>query len=194
MLASLFKAAGVTHCRLLAITTGVVRMATSDSSRCKSGLDKAMQPSVASGARANCAAGTPCSQMPLPVLPRRKSSGDMPRLASLYAPDFSSRSKNRDQWLANLQAEIEKQQKQAKQEKTAEPDKRDKNLLLASMPASRFQTEIKDVSFLRWSDTSDTMVATFGELAPGQSNGRTVRQYWSREPGGSWKIFFEAVI
>ena len=123
-----------------------------------------------------------------------KSSGDMPRLASLYAPDFSSRSKNRDQWLANLQAEIEKQQKQAKKEKTAEPDKRDKNLLLASMPASRFQTEIKDVSFLRWSDTSDTMVATFGELAPGQSNGRTVRQYWSREPGGSWKIFFEAVI
>lgn len=120
-----------------------------------------------------------------------KSSGDMPRLASLYAPDFSSRSKNREQWLANLQAEIEKQQKQ---EKADMPNKRDKNLLLASLPASRFQAEIKDVSFLRWSDTSDTMVATFGELAPGQSTGRTKRQYWSREPGGSWKIFFESVI
>lgn len=113
-----------------------------------------------------------------------KSSGDMARLAALYAPDFSTRSKNREQWIAELQTSLEQR------------DKKEKNLLPVSLPSTppQFQAEIKDLTFLRWSDVGDTMVATFGELAPGRKSGRTVRQYWSREPGGSWKIFFEAVI
>ena len=50
--------------------------------------------------------------------------------------------------------------------------------------------ELKDVSMLRWQDSQDTMVVTFGELPQGQSRGVTRRQYWSLE-GGQWKIFHE---
>lgn len=50
--------------------------------------------------------------------------------------------------------------------------------------------ELKDVSMLRWQDSQDTMVVTFGELPQGQSRGVTRRQYWSQE-GGEWKIFHE---
>jgi hypothetical protein len=50
--------------------------------------------------------------------------------------------------------------------------------------------ELKDVSMLRWQDSQDTMVVTFGELPQGQSRGVTRRQYWSQE-GGQWKIFHE---
>lgn len=50
--------------------------------------------------------------------------------------------------------------------------------------------ELKDVSLLRWQDSQDTMVVTFGELPQGQSRGVTRRQYWSQEDG-QWKIFHE---
>ena len=43
---------------------------------------------------------------------------------------------------------------------------------------------------LRWKDSQDTMVVTFGEVASGQSRGVTRRQYWTRERE-QWKIFFE---
>ena len=49
---------------------------------------------------------------------------------------------------------------------------------------------IKDVSLLRWKDSQDTMVVTFGELAQNQARGVTRRQYWARERD-QWKIFFE---
>ena len=49
---------------------------------------------------------------------------------------------------------------------------------------------LKDVSMLRWKDSQDTMVVTFGEVASGQSRGVTRRQYWARERD-QWKIFFE---
>jgi hypothetical protein len=66
---------GATQCSVCAITTGVVRISTVLMMRCRSGLASTTQPSVAFGARANCAGGVPCSQMPLPVLPRRWSYG-----------------------------------------------------------------------------------------------------------------------
>lgn len=50
--------------------------------------------------------------------------------------------------------------------------------------------QLKDVSMLRWKDSQDTMVVTFGEVASGQSRGVTRRQYWARERD-QWKIFFE---
>jgi L,D-transpeptidase YnhG len=50
--------------------------------------------------------------------------------------------------------------------------------------------QLKDVSMLRWKDSQDTMVVTFGELASGQTRGVTRRQYWARERD-QWKIFFE---
>lgn len=53
--------------------------------------------------------------------------------------------------------------------------------------------EFKDLSYLRWTDSSDTMVVTFGEVARGSRSGPVKRQYWVRT-GRQWKIFFEGVI
>ena len=58
---------------------------------------------------------------------------------------------------------------------------------------ARRELELKDVSMLRWRDTEDTMVVTFGEVAAGQTRGVIKRQYWMRH-GSQWKIFFEGVI
>ena len=96
-----------------------------------------------------------------------KSSGDMTRLMSWYTPDFSSNGKTLVQWTPTLQSELKK--------------------------LDGRKVEIKDVSFLRWTDTNDTMVVTFGELAQGARTGQTKRQYWTRQ-GGQWKIFFEGNI
>jgi hypothetical protein len=53
--------------------------------------------------------------------------------------------------------------------------------------------QLKDLSYLRWSDSADTMVVTFGEVADGTSEGPTKRQYWVKD-GSDWKIFFEGII
>ena len=63
---------GVTQSSFSAISTGVRR--SMDSIRkLMSGLDSTTQPSLAWGTRANWSEGTPCSQMPLPVRPCRRS-------------------------------------------------------------------------------------------------------------------------
>ncbi len=49
------------------------------------------------------------------------------------------------------------------------------------------------MSFLRWTDSADTMVVTFGEVPEGARSGPVKRQYWMRV-GPQWKIFFEGVI
>ena len=46
---------------------------------------------------------------------------------------------------------------------------------------------------MRWTDSTDTMVVTFGELVQGAKSGTTKRQYWTRQDN-QWKIFFEGVI
>ena len=96
-----------------------------------------------------------------------KSSGDIARLNAWYTPDATSYGKTLAQWQPALQAELGK---------------------LAGRVI-----EIKDVSYLRWSDSSDTMIVTFGELVKGASTGKTKRQYWTRQ-GKQWKIFFEGTI
>ena len=96
-----------------------------------------------------------------------KSSGDMTRLMSWYTPDFTSNGKSLAQWTPALQAELKK--------------------------LDGRNVELKDVSYLRWTDASDTMVVTFGELAQGAKTGQTKRQYWTRQ-GSQWKIFFEGII
>ncbi len=55
------------------------------------------------------------------------------------------------------------------------------------------EIELKDLSFLRWTDSADTMVVTFGEVPRGARTGPVKRQYWLRN-GAQWKIFFEGVI
>jgi murein L,D-transpeptidase YafK len=96
-----------------------------------------------------------------------KVEGNMDRLLSFYAPDFDAYGKTRDQWAQNLKAELSKVQGHS--------------------------LEIKDKSFLRWTDSADTMVVTFGEVVLGKRTGWTKRQYWNRQ-GGQWKIFFEGIL
>lgn len=96
-----------------------------------------------------------------------KSSGDMARILAWYAPDFTSYGKTLADWTPAMQTEVKQ---------------------LAGR-----KVEIKDVSYLHWKDTADTMVVTFGELIQGAKTGLTKRQYWIRQ-GAQWKIFFEGVI
>ncbi|MES2362300.1 MAG: L,D-transpeptidase family protein [Pseudomonadota bacterium] len=96
-----------------------------------------------------------------------KSSGDITRVAAWYAPDFTSNGKTLAQWTPALRSEMDK---------------------LAGR-----KIQLKDVSYLRWTDTADTMVVTFGELIQGAKTGRIKRQYWSRQ-GSQWKIFYEGII
>jgi len=96
-----------------------------------------------------------------------KSSGNMDRLLSFYSPDFNSNGKTLTEWTPALRSELDKVRGHA--------------------------IQLKDLSFLRWTDAADTMVVTFGEVADGTRSGPTKRQYWGRQ-GSQWKIFFEGVI
>jgi murein L,D-transpeptidase YafK len=97
-----------------------------------------------------------------------KSQGDMARLTSFYAPDFQSyRQKPLAEWTSVLQAE--------------------------SRALKGREIQLKDRSYLRWTDAADTMVVTFGEVAEGARTGPVKRQYWKRR-GQQWQIFFEGVI
>ena len=96
-----------------------------------------------------------------------KSSGDMAKLTTWYTPDFSSYGKTLAEWTPMLQSELKQ--------------------------LGGRDIQLKDVSYLRWTDSTDTMVVTFGELVKGAKTGRTKRQYWVRQ-GSQWKIFFEGTI
>lgn len=96
-----------------------------------------------------------------------KSSGDIEQLLRFYTPDFSSFGKSLVEWTPALRNEVDKV--------------RGKYI------------ELKDLSYLRWTDNADTMVVTFGEVAHGERSGPTKRQYWIRQDG-VWKIFFEGII
>jgi L,D-transpeptidase YnhG len=96
-----------------------------------------------------------------------KSSGDMARLTAWYTPDFTSYGKTLAEWTPALQTELKQ--------------------------LGGRDIQLKDVSYLRWTDSTDTMVVTFGELVKGAKTGRTKRQYWVRQ-GSQWKIFFEGAI
>lgn len=96
-----------------------------------------------------------------------KSSGDINRLLGFYAPDFASYGKSLAQWTPVLRTELDKTRGRG--------------------------IQLKDLSYLRWTDSADTMVVTFGEVADGDRSGTIKRQYWVRH-GHQWKIFFEGVL
>jgi L,D-transpeptidase YnhG len=96
-----------------------------------------------------------------------KTAGDVAQVLSFYTPDFSSNGKNLVQWTPSLKSEMQKMQGRTLQ--------------------------LKDVSYLRWTDSADTMVATFGEVPEGLRSGKTKRQYWIRQDG-RWKIFYEGAL
>jgi hypothetical protein len=96
-----------------------------------------------------------------------KTSGNLNHILSFYTPDFTANGKTLEQWMPTLKTE------------------------LANVQGRTIQ--LKDVSYLRWTDAADTMVVTFGEVADGTRTGLTKRQYWARQ-GNQWKIFFEGVL
>ncbi len=96
-----------------------------------------------------------------------KSRGDLQRFLSFYSTDMSVDGKGSVDWRPNVGADFDSGRGR--------------------------QFEFKDLSYLRWTDTSDTMVVTFGEVARGSLTGPIKRQYWVRA-GRQWKIFFEGVI
>lgn len=96
-----------------------------------------------------------------------KTSGNLDHILSYYTPDFTSNGKTLAQWTPTLKTELSKVQGRT--------------------------IQLKDVSYLRWTDSTDTMVVTFGEVAEGFRTGRTKRQYWMRQ-GNQWKIFFEGTM
>lgn len=96
-----------------------------------------------------------------------KSSGNMDRVLSFYSKDFNSNGKTLVQWTPALRTELIKTRGRS--------------------------IQLKDLSLLRWSDSSDTMIVTFGEVADGTHTGPNKRQYWERQ-GTQWKIFYEGVI
>ena len=96
-----------------------------------------------------------------------KTSGNLQQVLTYYTPDFNSNGKTLAQWTPILKTEIDQTQGRT--------------------------IQLKDVSYLRWTDAADTMVVTFGEVADGARVGWTKRQYWIRQEN-QWKIFFEGVI
>jgi murein L,D-transpeptidase YafK len=96
-----------------------------------------------------------------------KSSGNLSQMLNFYSNDFRSQDKTLVQWTPTLRQEMDRTQGRA--------------------------ITLKDVSYLRWTDTADTMVVTFGEVIEGMRTGAVKRQYWVRQ-GAEWKIFFEGVV
>jgi L,D-transpeptidase YnhG len=96
-----------------------------------------------------------------------KVTGDVGKVLSFYTHDMSANGKGVAEWLPQLKAEIGR--------------------------ARGRDLQLKDLSYLRWTDSAETMVVTFGEVPVGDRTGPVKRQYWMRL-GQQWKIFFEGVI
>ncbi|MBK0392957.1 L,D-transpeptidase family protein [Ramlibacter sp. CrO1] len=96
-----------------------------------------------------------------------RKSGDVDKTLAFYTPDFSANGKTLAQSVPQLRTELERLRGRS--------------------------VELKDLSYLRWTDSADTMVVTFGEVPAGARTGPVRRQYWVRQ-GSHWKIFFEGVI
>ena len=97
-----------------------------------------------------------------------KSSGDADQLLRFYTPDFNGyNGKSLADVAPTLRSEVEKLRGKS--------------------------VQMKDLSYLRWTDSADTMVVTFGEVTEGARTGPIKRQYWIRE-GSEWKIFFEGTL
>jgi murein L,D-transpeptidase YafK len=96
-----------------------------------------------------------------------RTHGDVDRLLGFYSPDFSNNGKGITEWTPQLRQEVQRTRGR--------------------------EVQLKDLSLLRWTDSAETMVVTFGEVPAGARTGPVKRQYWMRT-GGQWKIFFEGVI
>ena len=90
--------------------------------------------------------------------------GDLEGLRDMYSERFQVQGRKLAQWWPRVESDVRS--------------------------GFRRPVEIKELSVLRWRDSDDTMVVTFGEVPVGQTTGVVRRQYWIRE-GSDWRIFFE---
>lgn len=95
-----------------------------------------------------------------------KKDGQTADLLRFYANDFNADGKDLAQFAQGLRTELQKLGGRA--------------------------VQLSDVSLIRWTDESEILVATFGEVVVGERSGRTVRQYWQRR-ANAWKIIYEGV-
>lgn len=96
-----------------------------------------------------------------------KEAGDLKKVLAFYTPDFASYGKSLEQYTPQIRSELQ---------------------------TTRGRTiALKDLSYLHWSDSAETMVTTFGEVIEGRRTGVHKRQYWVRS-ANDWQIFFEGVI
>lgn len=96
-----------------------------------------------------------------------KEAGDLNKVLGFYTADFASYGKNLAQYTPQIRSELKQTKGRA--------------------------IELKDLSYLHWSDSAETMVTTFGEVVEGRRTGVHKRQYWVRS-AKEWQIFFEGVI
>jgi murein L,D-transpeptidase YafK len=96
-----------------------------------------------------------------------KEAGDLNKVLGFYTADFASYGKNLAQYTPQIRSELKQTKGRA--------------------------IELKDLSYLHWSDSAETMVTTFGEVVEGRRTGVHKRQYWVRS-AREWQIFFEGVI
>ena len=88
-------------------------------------------------------------------------------MLAFYTPDFSSAGKSLEQYTPLLKSE--------------------------SKALKGRDLELKDLSYLQWADSAETMVVTFGEVIGDKKSGKNKRQYWIRS-NKEWKIFHEGVV
>jgi murein L,D-transpeptidase YafK len=96
-----------------------------------------------------------------------KSRANAAQMLSFYSPEFNSHGKTLPQWSQAVRRQLDK--------------------------SRGHPVQFKDLSMLRWTDNTDTMVVTFSELTGSPQTGTHKRQYWERR-GNQWKIFYEGVI
>lgn len=96
-----------------------------------------------------------------------KRSGDLNKVLAFYTPDFSSYGKTIEQYTPQIKSEMKS--------------------------IDRRSVQLKDLSYLHWNDSAETMVTTFGEVVEGRRTGRRIRQYWIHS-NKDWQIFFEGTV
>lgn len=96
-----------------------------------------------------------------------RAAGNEAQLKKFYLPDFQRVSKKSTDGISAVDDEVKYAQGK--------------------------RVQLKDLSYLHWRDSEDTMVVTFGEVFEGEKSGRSRRQYWLRQ-GSEWKLFHEEIL
>lgn len=91
-----------------------------------------------------------------------RSTGDVQGLRAFYSKRFQPGGNDTRAWWRRMEAELRRPR----------------------------PVQLKDTSLLKWQDSEETMVVTFGEVPVGQRRGTNRRQYWALE-NGQWKIIYE---